>query len=45
MLDTSPFEPQSAAKGSKPYKVLVVGNPEPVYIEERFLKKAKKVKV
>ena len=44
VLDTSPFQPQSAAKGSKPYKVLVVGNPEPVYIEERFLKKAKKVK-
>ena len=44
VLDTSPFEPQSAAKGSKPYKVLVVGNPEPVYIEERFLKRAKRMK-
>jgi hypothetical protein len=44
VLDTSPFKPVSAAKGAKPYKVLVVGNPEPVYIEERFLKRAKGVK-
>jgi hypothetical protein len=44
VLDTSPFKPQSAAKGSKPYKVLVVGNPDPMYIEERFLKRAKGVK-
>ena len=44
VLDTNPFQPQSAAKGSKPYKVLVVGHPEPIYIEERFLKRAKGVK-
>jgi hypothetical protein len=44
VLDTSPFKPISAAKGGKPYKVLVVGNPEPMYIEERFLKRAKGVK-
>jgi hypothetical protein len=44
VLDTSPFKPVSAAKGAKPYKVLVVGNPEPTYIEERFLKRAKGVK-
>ena len=44
VLDTNPFKPQSAAKGAKPYKVLVVGNPEPMYIEERFLKRAKGVK-
>ena len=44
VLDTSPFKPISAAKGAKPYKVLVVGNPEPTYIEERFLKRAKGVK-
>lgn len=44
VLDTSPFKPMSAAKGAKPYKVLVVGNPEPMYIEERFLKRAKGVK-
>ena len=44
VLDTSPFKPVSAAKGAKPYKVLVVGNPDPMYIEERFLKRAKGVK-
>ena len=44
VLDTSPFKPISAAKGAKPYKVLVVGHPEPIYIEERFLKRAKGVK-
>tara|TARA_R100001086_G_scaffold162694_1_gene87682 strand:- start:138 stop:824 length:687 start_codon:yes stop_codon:yes gene_type:complete len=44
VLDTSPFKPVSAAKGAKPYKVLVVGHPEPIYIEERFLKRAKGVK-
>ena len=44
VLDTNPFRPMSAAKGAKPYKVLVVGNPDPVYIEERFLKRAKGVK-
>ena len=44
VLDTSPCKPISAAKGGKPYKVLVVGNPEPMYIEERFLKRAKGVK-
>ncbi len=44
VLDTSPFKPMSAAKGAKPYKVLVVGHPEPIYIEERFLKRAKGVK-
>ena len=42
--DTNPFKPVSAAKGAKPYKVLVVGHPEPMYIEERFLKRAKGVK-
>ena len=44
VLDTSPFKPVSAAKGAKPYKVLVVGHPEPIYIEERFLKRSKGVK-
>jgi hypothetical protein len=44
VLDTNPFRPMSAAKGAKPYKVLVVGNPEPMYIEERFLKRAKGMK-
>ena len=44
VLDTSPFKPVTAAKGAKPYKVLVVGHPEPIYIEERFLKRAKGVK-
>ena len=44
VLDTSPFKPVSAAKGAKPYKVLVVGHPEPIYIEERFLKRAKGVR-
>ena len=44
VLDTNPFKPVSAAKGAKPYKVLVVGHPEPIYIEERFLKRAKGVK-
>ena len=44
VLDTNPFKPVSAARGAKPYKVLVVGHPEPMYIEERFLKRAKGVK-
>ena len=44
VLDANPCKPVSAAKGAKPYKVLVVGNPEPMYIEERFLKRAKGVK-
>ena len=44
VLDTNPFKPVSAAKGAKPYKVLVVGHPGPMYVEERFLKRAKGVK-
>ena len=44
VLDTNPFQPRSAARGAKPYKILVVGHPEPMYIEERFLKRAKGVK-
>lgn len=45
VLEVAPFAPRTAANGSKPYKVLVRGKAEPVFVEERFLKKAKKVKV
>jgi len=33
----------SAAKGSKVYKVLPVGCPETILIEERFIMKARKL--
>ena len=45
VLQVAPFAPRTAANGAKPYKVLVRGKAEPVFVEERFLKKAKKVKV
>jgi len=45
VLEVAPFAPRTAANGSKPYKVLVRGKAQPVFVEERFLKKAKKVKV
>ena len=44
VLQVAPFAPRTAANGAKPYKVLVRGKAEPVFVEERFLKKAKKVK-
>ena len=44
VLQVAPFAPRTAANGSKPYKVLVRGKAEPVFVEARFLKKAKKVK-
>ena len=44
VLQVAPFAPRTAARGTKPYKVLVRGKATPVFAEERFLKKAKKVK-
>ena len=44
VLQVAPFAPRTAARGTKPYKVLVRGKAKPVFVEERFLKRATKVK-
>ena len=35
----------SACKGAKRYKAVCVGDTKPFYVEERYLKKKKKIKV
>ena len=41
ILQVAPVEPQSAAKGSKVYKILLAGKTTPMYVEERHIKKGK----